>query len=593
MSSIHTFDPTLSCKTFLNNPPRHFFFTGKGGVGKTSIACATAVTLTQQGKRVLLVSTDPASNVGHIFGTQIGNTITPIPAAEGLDALEINPEQAAEAYRNSIIDPVRTILPATQIATITEQLSGSCTTEIASFNEFTTLLADPTKTAGYDHIIFDTAPTGHTIRLLQLPGDWSAYLDRGKGDTSCLGPMAGLKKNQATYRAAANTLTDSESTRLVLVARPQRTALCEAARTLDELADLDIHATHLVINGILPDSDDADPLYQAIRERERVALAAMTPALATLPRDEITLKGTNMVSIDSLTSLFSSHDTLTHANAPTIELPDQPQLATLVDELTPEDHGLVMTMGKGGVGKTTIAAAIALARRGKKVLLTTTDPAAHITTTLEEELEGLEVSTINPIKATRIYRDRVMKTQGKDLDEDGRAALAEDLMSPCTEEIAVFQQFSRAVNRARNQFVVIDTAPTGHTLLLMDTTGSYHRDIVRHLDQRQRSRITTPLMRLQDPNYTRIIVVTLPQSTPVLEAQELATSLARADIHPWAWVVNNSLAAAHPTSTRLATYAHTELDHIDTVRQAATRLAVVPTQSRDPGGLPELTTLTN
>ncbi|MDN6427818.1 arsenical pump-driving ATPase [Acidipropionibacterium jensenii] len=583
---------------FLDNPPRHFFFTGKGGVGKTSIACATAVHLAHQGKRVLLVSTDPASNIAQVFGATIGNKITPIPQVPGLDALEIDPDEAAEAYRNKILEPVRAVLPIKEIEAITEQLSGSCTTEIASFNEFTDLLADTQATAGYDHVIFDTAPTGHTIRLLQLPGSWTSYLDNGKGDASCLGPMSGLEKNRATYRAAVEALTDPTSTRLVLVARAQQSTLREVARTLDELAELDIHATNLVVNGVLPAAAATDDLSRAIHDREQAALAAMPAALAALPRDTVSLKSVNMVGLEALATLFHDED------APQADAQDtggqgiggHPHLARQVDALPAEAaQGLVMTMGKGGVGKTTVAAAIAIAlvQRGKKVLLTTTDPAAHLSTTLGNDVDGLEVSAIDPEKAIQEYRDHVMASKGAKLDDAGRAALAEDLMSPCTEEIAVFQQFSRAVNKARDQFVIMDTAPTGHTLLLMDATGSYHRDITRHLDDDQRGHVTTPLMRLQDPDHTKIIVVTLPETTPVTEAQALASDLERANIHPWAWVVNNSLAAAHPTSPLLATRARSEQQQLDAVAATTNRMAVIPTQTREPVGTQQLTALSN
>ena len=578
---------------FLDNPPRHFFFTGKGGVGKTTVACATGAFLASRGKRVLLVSTDPASNVGQVFNTVIGNRITPIASVPGLDGLEIDPDEAAEAYRTRIIDPVRTILPAQEIATITEQLSGSCTTEIASFNEFTDLLANPGATADYDHVIFDTAPTGHTIRLLQLPGSWTDYLDAGQGDASCLGPMAGLEKSRATYRAAVDALTDPTSTRLVLVTRAQASSLDEVARTLAELAELDIFASHLVVNGILPPDDGDDELHHAIRAREQAALAAMPPGLAQLPRDEVTLKRVNMVGLDALVTLFGPDETRANQTGDAEAFPAHPTLSDQVEELATKDHGLVMTMGKGGVGKTTVAAAIAvaLARRGKQVLLTTTDPAAHLATTLAGDIEGLEVSAIDPEQATRAYRDQVMATKGVALDQAGRAALAEDLLSPCTEEIAVFQQFSRAVNRARHQFVVMDTAPTGHTLLLMDATGSYHREITRHLDEAQQGRITTPLMRLQDPDHTKILVVTLPETTPILEAQGLVADLERADIHPWGWVVNNSLAAARPSGRLLATRARAEQHHIHTVTGQAPRVAVIATQAREPVGADRLAAL--
>ncbi|WP_237268256.1 TRC40/GET3/ArsA family transport-energizing ATPase [Tessaracoccus flavescens] len=341
---------------FLADAPRHFFFTGKGGVGKTSIACATAVRLARQGKRVLLVSTDPASNVAQVFGVAIGNKVTQIPAVPGLAALEINPDQAAAAYRDKILEPVRAILPIKEIEAITEQLSGSCTTEIASFNEFTDLLADPEMTRDYDHVIFDTAPTGHTIRLLQLPGSWTSYLDNGKGDASCLGPMSGLEKNRATYRAAVQALTDPTRTRLVLIARAQQSTLREVARTLEELAELDIHATNLVVNGQLSASAATDDLSRAIHAREQTALSGMPAALAALPRDTIELKSVNMVGLDALESLLDERVDVAAAEEPQTSGNDvtMPRLAALVDELAQADHGLVMAMGKGGVGKTTL-----------------------------------------------------------------------------------------------------------------------------------------------------------------------------------------------------------------------------------------------
>ena len=220
---------------FLENPPRFLFFTGKGGVGKTSIACATALSLARTGKRVLLVSTDPASNVGQVFGVSIGNTLTPIPGVPRLSALEIHPEQAVVAYRERILAPVRGLLPETELAGIEESLSGSCTTEIASFDEFTNLLADDHAYGEYDHILFDTAPTGHTLRLLQLPGSWTDFLAAGKGDPSCLGPLSGLEKHKQVYAKAVEALTDPVRTRLVLVTRAQTSALSEIERTYLEL----------------------------------------------------------------------------------------------------------------------------------------------------------------------------------------------------------------------------------------------------------------------------------------------------------------------------------------------------------------------
>jgi len=592
---------------FLVEPPRFLFFTGKGGVGKTSLACAAAVQLADAGRRVLLVSTDPASNVGQVFGHTIGDRITAIAAVPGLDALEIDPEAAATAYRESIVGPVRDLLPAAEIASITEQLSGSCTTEIASFNEFTGLLADDERIGRYDHVVFDTAPTGHTIRLLQLPGDWTAFLDEGKGDASCLGPMAGLNRTRTMYAVALQRLCDPALTKLVLVTRAQPSSLAEAARTATELQHIGLHNQMLVVNAVLPEADPgdpADPLRDSIRVREQAALAGMPEALAQLPVDQVPLRARTVMGVDALRSLLSGAEGLDPqgGSATPSTIPEGFELGVrgLVDDLRAAGHGLVMCMGKGGVGKTTVAAAIAvaLAEHGIPVHLTTTDPAGHLTDALGDgagdgpglgagRIAGLTVSRIDPHEATAGYRERVMRTKGATLDDDGRARLAEDLQSPCTEEVAVFQQFSRLVHESRRHIVVMDTAPTGHTLLLMDATGSYHRDVVRTMGEG--TAYTTPLMRLQDPAQTRVVIVTLPDATPVLEAQGLAADLERAGITPWAWVVNASLAAAAPTSDLLHQRAAAELPHLARVRELAAGAgrrtpAVIPMLSADPVG---------
>ena len=579
---------------FLEAPPRFLFFTGKGGVGKTSLACATGIRLADDGRRVLLVSTDPASNVGQVLGVTIGNTITPITAVPGLDALEIDPEQAADAYRERIIGPVRGLLPDREIVSMTEQLSGSCTTEVASFNEFTALLADPEVPGGYDHVLFDTAPTGHTIRLLQLPGSWTDFLEAGKGDASCLGPLSGLDKQRTVYAEAVAALEDPQRTRLVLVARAQPSSMAEIARTNDELARIGINATHVVVNGVLPEDAEHvadDELAAAVGARENAALSSLPEALRHLPLDTIELRETNMVGLPALRSLLGPHTggDLSRPDVDEVDLPDS--LGALVDAIEQDGHGLVMCMGKGGVGKTTIAAAIAvaLAGRGHQVHLTTTDPAAHLESTLQGSVEGLRVSRIDPAQAVEEYRSRVMATQGKGLDDAGRATLAEDLRSPCTEEVAVFSQFSRAVLASRREFVVVDTAPTGHTLLLLDAAGSYHRDIARQMGD-ARSFIT-PLMRLQDPQQTKVILVTLPEPTPVLEAQGLQDDLGRAGIHPWAWVVNNSLLAARPRSPFLRARAHSETDLIGQVASFSPRTAVVPLLAEEPVGVTALAAL--
>lgn len=578
---------------FLEDVPRFLFFTGKGGVGKTSVACATAVRLATLDRRVLLVSTDPASNLGQVFGLTIGNHVTVIPAVHGLSALEIDPAQAVEAYRERIIGPVRGLVPDEELASITEGLSGSCTTEIASFDEFTHLLTDDSLYGLYDHILFDTAPTGHTIRLLQLPGSWTEFLSTG-GDASCLGPLAGLDKHRAIYAAAVDALTDPASTRLVLVARPQSSALREIERTFSELTAIGITSGFVVINGVLPDSAGEEPIGAALRQREAAALTAIPAAVADLPRDVLELKAENVVGLDALRSFFGSGSAETTAPGPAdpADVPEAP-LVTLVDEIERDGHGLVMCMGKGGVGKTTVAAAVALAlaQRGHEVLLTTTDPAAHLADTLGDVVDGLTVTRIDPDVALEQYKARVMATKGRGLDEAGRAALAEDLMSPCTAEVAVFQQFSRAVHDSRRTFVVMDTAPTGHTLLLLDAAGSYHREIARQMGEANMT-YSTPLMRLQDPAQTKVIVVTLAETTPVLEAVDLQNDLERAGIHPWAWVVNNSIAAAHPQSAFLRTRARNEVPQIARVRGLADRVAIIPLLTEEPIGVARLSAMT-
>ena len=571
--------------TFLDGMPRFAFFTGKGGVGKTSLACATATRLADTGARVLLVSTDPASNVAQVLGQTIGNRITAITEVPGLEAIEIDPQAAAAAYREKIVGPVRGLLPDAEIASITEQLSGSCTTEVASFNEFTDLLANDGLIEAYDHVVFDTAPTGHTIRLLQLPGEWTSFLDAGKGDASCLGPMAGLDKARTSYATALARLADPALTRLILVSRAQASALGEAARTGAELALLGITEQHLVVNAVLPEPVGGDDLASAVFAREQASLAGLPAQLSGLPTTLVTLRQTAIVGVPALRTLLGEAPVVRFEQAEAHESDPLPGLDQFVDELVAQDHGLVLCMGKGGVGKTTVAAALALALadRGMTVELSTTDPAAHLDHVLGDATEDhLTVSRIDPHAATAAYRARVLATKGSRLDDAGRARLAEDLLSPCTEEVAVFGEFSHLVSKARRQFVVIDTAPTGHTLLLMDATGSYHRDIVRGMGDA--AGVVTPLMRLQDPALTRVVIVTLPEATPMQEAQDLEADLVRAGITPWAWVMNQSLTAAGTADPLLAACARAETPYLSLVADLSERVAVIPVLAHDPTG---------
>ncbi|HDR2761471.1 TPA: arsenical pump-driving ATPase [Enterobacter mori] len=572
---------------FLKDIPPFIFFTGKGGVGKTSLACATAVWLADQGKRTLLVSTDPASNVGQVFSQTIGHRITDISTVENLAAMEVDPMAAAQAYRDRVLDPVRGLMPADVVSSIEEQLSGSCTTEIAAFDEFTGLLTNHELREKYDHIVFDTAPTGHTIRMLELPGAWSGYLEANPDAAANLGPLVGLEKQQHQYSDAVKALSDAALTRLVLVARAQASTLKEVSHTHDELSVIGLQHQHLAINGVLPPfAGEDDPLAQSILVREEKALQAMPDNLANLPRSQLYLKPFNLVGLEALRELFTQSKAAPALPDTTLNVLDLPKLSSLVDELSQTGNGLVMTMGKGGVGKTTIAASVAvsLAKRGHKVHLTTSDPAAHLSYTLDGSLPNLQVSRIDPKVETERYRRFVLENQGKGLDAEGLAVLEEDLRSPCTEEIAVFQAFSRIIKEADDHFVIMDTAPTGHTLLLLDATGAYHREMVRQMGQTH-DNLLTPMMLLQDPEKTKVIIVTLAETTPVLEAANLQQDLRRAEIEPWAWVINSSLAAAKPSSPFLVTRASRELPLInDVTEQFAERIALTPLQNEEPVG---------
>lgn len=576
---------------FLQNIPPYLFFTGKGGVGKTSISCATAISLAEQGKRVLLVSTDPASNVGQVFSQTIGNTILPVASVPGLSALEIDPQAAAQEYRARIVNPIKGILPDDVVNSINEQLYGACTTEIAAFDEFTGLLTDASLLTRFDHIIFDTAPTGHTIRLLQLPGAWSSFIESNPDGASCLGPMAGLEKQREQYSHAVQALSDPYRTRLVLVARLQKSTLQEVARTHDELAAIGLKNQYLVINGVLPETEAVnDTLAAAIWGREQEALASLPAGLDALPTDTLFLQPVNMVGVSALRGLLTSQpETASFAEVSALQKPEISSLSALVDEIALNEHGLIMLMGKGGVGKTTMAAAIAvrLAEMGFDVHLTTSDPAAHLSTTLNGSLNNLQVSRIDPHDETERYRQHVLETKGRDLDEAGKHLLEEDLRSPCTEEIAVFQAFSRVIRDAGKRFVVMDTAPTGHTLLLLDATGAYHREIAKKMGDK--GHFSTPMMQLQDPERTKVLLVTLPETTPVLEAANLQADLERAGIHPWGWIINNSLSIAETRSPLLRQRAQQELPQIEAVKnQHATRVALVPVLAAEPTGIDKL-----
>ena len=576
----------------LTTPTRYLFFTGKGGVGKTSVSTAVALALADAGKRVLLVSTDAASNLDEMLGITFGEKPVAVPGAPGLSVLNIDPDSAADNYRSRVIAQMGTAADAQEVATVREQLAGACTTEIATFDEFATLLSG--NDSAWDHVVFDTAPTGHTLRLLALPKAWSGFLQDNDKGASCLGPHSGLKMQEQLFRQALAALNDATLTTVVLVARPERSALAEAARTAVELQNLGLVNQRLVINAVFKASKADDRVAAALEAQEQHTLAAMPIELQTLPTDQIPLRPVDSVGLPALRALLSPLATPFAAAAlPTVES-DCESLAALVAELAKADHGLIMVMGKGGVGKTTIAAALALGLvgKGKSVHLSTTDPAAHLAMTLEAEVAGLSVGLIDPKVETQHYIAKIMAARSPGMSEDEKALLLEDLRSPCTEEVAVFHAFSRVVSQARSAFVVLDTAPTGHSLLLMDATGAYHRQSLQQWQHKSATHIITPLMRLQDADYTRIILVTLPEATPVLQASALQEDLRRADIEPYAWVINKSLLASGTQDPLLRARLAGEMQQLQKVKAASAHAVfLVPWTAAAPVGIAALTAL--
>ncbi|MEX1125814.1 MAG: arsenical pump-driving ATPase [Acidimicrobiia bacterium] len=578
----------------LADPNRFLFFTGKGGVGKTSLSSATAVVLARHGRRVLLVSTDPASNLSEVLATPIGSSPRPVNGVFGLDAMDIDPEAAASAYRDRIVGPYRGVLPDGVVANIEEQLSGACTVEIAAFDEFTRLLTEPDATAGYDHVIFDTAPTGHTLRLLALPGAWTGFLDTNTAGVTCIGPMSGLTQAHDSYRLALDSLADSTKTSLVLVTRPEIASFEEADRARRELAAIGIGSQHLIVNGMFTSDDSDDATARALAELHADAMTSIPRGLAELPRDTLPLLAVSPIGADALARFLEGHRTSTVDE--TINFPGATtSLDAIADRIAERGHGLVMTMGKGGVGKTTIAAALAvdLARRGLPVTLSTTDPAGHLAGALagDDALpESLVVERIDPDAATAKYTAQVLADAGAGLDADGIAVLEEDLRSPCTTEIAVFRAFAATVGAALDRIVVLDTAPTGHTLLLLDAAQSYQREVERHQDQTSDD-VARLLTRLRDPEYTTLLLVTLPEPTPVHEAAELQADLERADIRPAAWVANQTLTATDTRHLVLAERARHEQRWLADILTRHDRLAVVSWQATAPTGADALSAL--
>ena len=558
---------------------RHAFFTGKGGVGKTSLSCATGLALADAGKHVLIVSTDPASNLDEVLGVALNQSPTAVPGAPNLWALNIDPEASAQAYRERMVAPYRGLLPEAAIRSMEEQFSGACTVEIAAFDEFSKLLGDPTKTQAFDHVIFDTAPTGHTLRLLTLPSAWDEFISSSTGGASCLGPLAGLEKQKKLYAATVARLSNPHETTVILVSRPERASLREAERTRAELIALGVSNLQRVINGVFVAQAPGDAIADAMSQRAAVALAEMPVGLAALPAATIEFLPKGTVGLEALRAMAHPEELPLPLERSLPSMADLPAgLKSYIDALADIGHGVIMTMGKGGVGKTSVAAAIAfnLAQRGFPVTLSTTDPAAHVAATAEEGTTGLTVTRIDPDQEVRLYTEEVLAKASKSLDAAGLAMLEEDLRSPCTEEIAVFRAFARTVDQGKGGFVVLDTAPTGHTILLLDAAEAYHREVERTQGEIPEA-VKALLPRLRDKDFTHVFVVTLPEATPVHEAARLQSDLRRAGIEPYAWVINQSLLASGTLNPILMERGAYEVPYIKLVTETlSARCALIP-----------------
>lgn len=546
------------------NLTKYLFFTGKGGVGKTSTACAVAVNLADDGKKIMLVSTDPASNLQDVFGTELNNKGVQIKDVPNLVVANFEPEVAAAEYRESVISPYRGKLPQAVIDNMEEQLSGSCTVEIAAFNEFSSMITDEKASKEFDYIIFDTAPTGHTLIMLQLPSAWNNFINESTHGASCLGQLSGLEDKKEIYKNSVETLADKNKTTLVLVSRPENTPLKEAERASHELQEIGVNNQVLIVNGVLQNHDDY--LSTAIYEKQQKALKDMPAKLKNIETFQIPLRPYNITGLENVRSLLKEDHI--KVSSDTLNMTSIPKLKNVIEDLYNNNKKVIFTMGKGGVGKTTIAATIALglSKKGKKVHLTTTDPAGHLKFVLDESY-GISLSNIDEKEELKKYQEEVLsKVRESNASEEDIAYIEEDLRSPCTQEIAVFRAFAEIVNKSENEVVVIDTAPTGHTLLLLESTESYNKEISRSEGEIPQSVIKL-LPTLKNENDTEVIVVTLAETTPVYEAMRLKIDLDRANIYSKWWIINSSLYATNTKNNVLKAKASNEIQWINKVNE--------------------------
>ena len=569
-------------KSLLAKIPKFLFFTGKGGVGKTSMSCAIAVALAKEGKKVLLISTDPASNLDEVLQSKLNSTPTPVNGLDSLYAMNINPVIAAHEYKEKMVAPYRGVLPQSAIEQMEEQLSGACTVEIAGFNEFSKYVGDEEIITQYEHVILDTAPTGHTLRLLSLPSAWNDFIADNSTGSSCLGPVSGLSAYKKLYDSVVENLKDASQTLLILVARAEKLSLIEAANASKELALQGMQNQHLVINGIFNQESD-DHIAHAFYTKSCEAIKSLPSSLQGIEKTEVGFYPQGVVGLDSLTQVTQNSSVKEFDNAKAdldkaLETVSKNTLSfeTLVQELSCQKNGLIMTMGKGGVGKTTMASLIALqlAQKGHEVVLSTTDPAAHLEYIWQDN-DLISVEKIDPKVEKERHVNRVIAQNEGKLNEADMDLLKEELSSPCIEEIAIFEAFAKTVEKAKDKFVVLDTAPTGHTLLLLDTSNAYHKEVMKNNNSSENEALINLLPALKDKNFTKIVLSTLAEATPTHEAKDLQEDLKRAGIEPYAWIINRSFAVTNSTHNLICQKGLNEIEYIKEIQNELSSKTVI------------------
>ena len=598
------------------------FFSGKGGVGKSTVSCATATWLADNDYNTLLVTTDPAPNLSDIFGQEIGHEVTGINGVDNLSAIEIDPDQAAEDYRQETIEPMRQLLDDEQISAVEEQLNSPCVEEIAAFDNFVDFMDSPE----YDVVVFDTAPTGHTIRLMELPSDWNAELE--KGGSTCIGPAASMEDKKKDYERAIDTLQDSEKTSFAFVGKPEDSSIDEINRSASDLGELGIESQLLIINGYLPESVCEDPFFNGKREDEQAVIERAerefdADAMATYPLQPGEIAGLDLLADvggvlydgdDATVDVDSATNVDTEASVDFDSLTDPAAVTEKLQPVDGETRYLFFT-GKGGVGKSTIAATSAakLAEAGYETLVVTTDPAAHLEDIFGEPVgheptsvsqANLDAARIDQEQALEEYREQVlthvteMYEDKEDTQIDVEAAIAnveEELESPCAEEMAALEKFVGYFEEDGYDIVVFDTAPTGHTLRLLELPSDWKGfmdlgSLTKGAAPAKGDQYDTVIETMQNPDKSSFAFVMYPEYTPMMEAYRAAEDLKdQVGIETAFVVANYLLPEAYGDNAFFATRRAQQQQYLGEIKDRfETPLMAAPLRGDEPIGLDEL-----